>query len=140
MSRRFQAIAAMPPEMRQAAARAALKAGRIAATPEQIEKGDAKRSKYRNTPTSIDGIRFDSKREARLYEQLKLQREAGSVDYFLRQVPIHLPDGTRYVCDFLVFYPDKSHRYLDAKGHKTAVFKLKKRGVEHHYPIEIECV
>jgi hypothetical protein len=95
--------------------------------------------KYKNKPTTVDSIRFDSKKEARYYEQLKLRQAAGEVWYFLRQVPIYLPGGTRYVIDFLVFFkdPNRLAEYVDVKGRETQVFRLKKREVEHHYPIRI---
>lgn len=94
--------------------------------------------KYRNTPTIVDGIRFPSKREARCYEQLKLRVVAGEVAYFLRQVPLYLPGGTRYVVDFQVFEANGCVHYIDAKGRATPVFLVKKREVEHLYPITIE--
>ncbi|MBD9376180.1 DUF1064 domain-containing protein [Pseudoxanthomonas sp. PXM04] len=96
--------------------------------------------KYGNEITVVDGIRFDSKREARYYEQLKLRKAAGEVSHFLRQVPIHLPCGTKYVLDFLVFFADETRppAYVDVKGRETKEFRIKKRGVEHHYPIRIE--
>ena len=39
----------------------------------------AKPSKYRNTPVTVDGIRFDSKREAAYYSELKIREKAGEV-------------------------------------------------------------
>lgn len=98
------------------------------------------RHKFHAKPTEFDGIRFDSKGEARLYQRLKLQQAAGSVLFFLRQVPIHLPGGTRLVIDFLVFYADGTVKFLDFKGVETDGFKIKKREVEAMYPIEIELV
>ena len=137
---RFTSTATMPESLRLAAERAMQRDGRLAAVPQPTEKGDARRSKHGNVVTTVDGIRFQSKREARLYERLKLQREAGEVSYFLRQVPMHLPGGTRYVVDFLVFMRDGRVRYLDAKGQETKLFRVKRREIQHHYPIEIECV
>ena len=99
-----------------------------------------RRSKYAAQPTEVDGIRFDSKAEARFYLQLKAQVEAGTVAYFLRQVPIHLPGRTRYVVDFLVFEASGRVRYIDVKGMETQTFRLKKRQVEDLYPIQIEVV
>jgi hypothetical protein len=99
------------------------------------------RHKYRAKPTVTDGIRFDSKKEAAFYEQLKLQKAAGEVLTFLRQTPFHLPGGTRYVCDFLVFYTSGRCAFIDVKGMETPEFKAKKKQVEHLYsPIEIEIV
>ncbi len=98
-------------------------------------------NKYNAQPTVVDGIRFDSKREARLYESLKARRAAGEVAYFLRQVPVHLPGGTKLIVDFLVFYRDgREPEYLDAKGRETPVFKVKRREVEAAFPIRIVTV
>ena len=89
---------------------------------------------------TVDGITFDSKAEARYYRNLKLSEKAGTVLMFLTQVPIRLPGGTKYVCDFLVFYPDNTCAFIDVKGRETDMFKLKKKQVEDLYPIEIEVV
>lgn len=96
------------------------------------------RSKYNAQPTTIDGIKFPSKKEARYYAILKQLVDEKKVLYFLRQVPIHLPANIRYVCDFVVFYPDGSVRYIDSKGVKTPIYILKKKQVESLYPIRIE--
>lgn len=97
-------------------------------------------NKYFAIATVVDGIRFPSKREARRYEVLKQLQRAGQVLFFLRQVPLHLPGGTVYRLDFLVFWADGRITWEDAKGRATQVFKVKKREVEHHYPIRIELV
>ena len=100
-----------------------------------------KPAKYRNVPTETpDGIKFASKAEARWYLKLRTDEVLGVVSYFLRQVPIHLPGGIRYVVDFQVFYTDGTVRYLDVKGMETSTFKLKKTQVEALYPITIETV
>lgn len=96
--------------------------------------------KYHAKPTELDGIRFPSKHEAKKYAEFKLEKEAGLILFFLRQVPIHLPGGVKLVVDFVLFYTDGRVRFVDAKGVKTESFKAKKRMVEALYPIEIECV
>lgn len=104
-----------------------------------VGSGDkSRRSKFGAVPTVVDGIRFDSKREARYYEELKLRVLNGEVRYFLRQVPLHLPGGTKLVVDFLEVLCDGRLRYVDVKGHETAVFKVKRREVEAAYPVRIE--
>lgn len=95
-------------------------------------------NKYGAVPTTVDGIRFDSKREAAYYQQLKYRVSAGEVRYFLRQVPLHLPGGTRLVVDFLEVWTDGSLHYVDVKGRETATFKVKRREIQHHYPIHVE--
>lgn len=98
------------------------------------------RHKYKAVKTVADGIRFDSKIEARYYEQLKLRQRAGEVVFFLRQVPLHLPGSVRYVVDFQEFHSDGSVHFVDVKGMETTEFKTKKRIVESIYPITIEVV
>ena len=136
-SLRFSSTAAMPDGLRKMCEAQGKGANR-----EQATKPAAKPNKFHNHPTTVDGIRFDSKKEARYYEQLLIRKKTGEVDYFLMQVPIRLPGGTKYVVDFLVFFTDPATppEYVDAKGRETQVFRLKKREVEHHYPIRIVCV
>ena len=96
------------------------------------------RHKFNAKPTVADGIRFDSKKEAKYYEELKLRQKAGDIVFFLRQVPLHLPGKTRYVIDFLEFHADGTVHFVEIKGHKTEVYKIKKRQAESLYPIQIE--
>jgi hypothetical protein len=98
------------------------------------------RHKFNAKPTVHDGIRFDSKKEARYYEQLKIRQKAGDVVFFLRQGPFHLPGKTRLVIDFIVFLADGTVEFVDVKGVKTEQYKTKKRQVEALYPIEIKEV
>jgi hypothetical protein len=105
---------------------------------EPTTKPASKPNKYHNNPTTVEGIRFDSKKEASYYEQLKIRKQLGIVSYWLRQVPLHLPGGSKYVVDFVVFYTAGGEpEYVDVKGRETQVFRLKKREVEHQYPIRI---
>jgi hypothetical protein len=96
--------------------------------------------KYRSQPVVVDGIRFDSKREAKAWADLMALKRTGEITMVLRQVPFHLPGGTIYRTDFLAFYADGTFRVLDAKGVETATFKIKKREVEAVYPIKIETI
>lgn len=127
---RFSSTAVMPERMRHLVEAQGKGAPREAAP--------AAKSKYGNHPTTVDGIRFDSKKEADYYKQLKIRRDAGEVSHFLMQVPIALPGNTKYVLDFLVFYTDGSDpEYVDVKGRQTETFRLKKRQVEALYPFKI---
>lgn len=97
--------------------------------------------KFKATRTECDGIKFDSKLEAKYYQQLKLRQRAGEVVLFLRQVPFHLPGGVVYRCDFQEFHQDGSVHFIDVKGMETESFKAKKRMVEQVYcPVKIEIV
>jgi hypothetical protein len=115
-----------------------MKAGTISIDEYRKLTAKARPPKYRAEPTTVDGIRFDSKREAKVYGDLTNLQRAGEISYFLRQVPLHLPGGTRLVVDFQIHYPDGRVRYLDAKGVETPVFKVKRREIEAYYPIKVE--
>lgn len=96
------------------------------------------RHKFNAIRTECDGIKFPSKREAKCYEHLKLKKLAGEILFFLRQVPIHLVGGVRYIVDFLVFNTDGSCAFIDAKGMRTPLYIAKKKMVEAEYPIVIQ--
>lgn len=98
------------------------------------------RHKFNAKPTVTDGVRFDSKLEARYYDTLLLNQKGGELLFFLRQVPLHLPGKTKYVCDFVEFWKDGNVVFTDVKGMETETFKLKKRQVEDLYPIEIQII
>lgn len=96
--------------------------------------------KFNAVKSSRNGFRFDSKKEARYYDELVLRQRAGEVAFFLMQVPFHLPGNVRYVVDFQVFLSDGTIEFVDVKGMQTEMFKTKKKLVESIYPIEIKVV
>jgi hypothetical protein len=55
-----------------------------------LRKGGVKLSKYGNRKTILDGIAFDSKREAERYAELKLLERAGEIQNLQRQTPFVL--------------------------------------------------
>lgn len=99
-----------------------------------------KKSKYNAKKVTINGITFPSKKEADRYLTLQTLRKANEVDFFLMQVPFHLPGKTKYYCDFVVFWKSGRVSFEDVKGVKTDVFQMKKRMVEDLYNVEIECL
>ena len=97
--------------------------------------------KYNAIKTECDGIKFDSKKEAQYYRDLKLRKAVGEVIQYLRQVPFHLPGGVRYIVDFMEFHSDGTVHFVDVKGMQTKDFIMKKKMVESLYaPIIIEVV
>jgi len=96
--------------------------------------------KYRSVPVEYDGIRFDSKKEGRYYNELKLRQASGEVIFFLRQVPFHLPGSVTYRVDFQEFHADGTVHFIDVKGMETKDFIMKKKQVEALYPVTIEVV
>lgn len=108
-----------------------------------------RRHKYGAQPTTVDGVRFASKREASRYQELKLMERAGAIKELTLQpvYPLHVPEKGRvgvyvtvgkYIGDFR--YREGPNGLLvleDVKGVKTAVYRLKKRMVEAQYGIRI---
>lgn len=104
-----------------------------------------KRGKYYAQPTTVDGIRFDSKKEADRYEQLKLEQAAGEItDLELQPIyELHVtrPDYVRVTIatwrgDFR--YRRKGRVVVeDVKGVRTPLYKLKKKFVEAAYGVFI---
>lgn len=96
--------------------------------------------KYNAVKVEFDGIRFDSKKEGKYYNELKLRVQAGEVIFFLRQTPFHIGGGTAYRVDFQEFHSDGTVHFIDVKGFKTKEFIKAKKQVEALYPVEIEIV
>ena len=103
-----------------------------------MRKSALYRHKFNAKKTELDGIRFDSKKEARYYQTLKLKVKAGIVLFFLRQVPFDLPGNVKYRVDFQEFHADGTVHFVDVKGIKTDTYIMKKKMVEDLYPIKIE--
>lgn len=103
-----------------------------------------KKSKYGAVKTEIDGIMFDSKHEAKRYQELRLLEQAGEITNLRLQVPFELIPKSkhgmpiRYIADFT--YNDQSGQLIveDAKGVKTPVYRLKRRIMAEIYNIEIK--
>jgi Protein of unknown function (DUF1064) len=115
-----------------------------------VPKKLARRQKYGNLLTEADGIKFQSRLEAKYYVELDLRRKAGEVLYFLRQVPFHLPGGVIYRVDFQIVLPfgigglaadtAKLIEYVDCKGIDTQDSKNKIKMVQAIYGVKIEIV
>ena len=59
-------------------------------------KTPKKPSKYRNRKTVLDGITFDSEREAARYQELKALAARGVIEDFRHQAPFVLAPGVRF--------------------------------------------
>lgn len=95
-------------------------------------------NKYSNKKTEIDGILFDSKKEARRYQYLKTLEIKGIITnlilqpkFLLQEKFIHKNKTYRkieYIADFsYVRVTDDVLVIEDVKGLKTDVFKLKEK-------------
>lgn len=109
--------------------------------PEMMRQIPERRSKYGNTKVQFQGQRFDSKRELKVWQDLKWQETAGLVRAVIRQVSLPLPGTTRRIrIDFLLIQTDGSYRWIDAKGFETAAWKGKRQQVREAYGIDIELL
>lgn len=93
--------------------------------------------KFGAKPITIKNVRYQSTAEGQYSLHLDLLQKAGEILFYLTQVPIKLPGGTKLVIDFLVFYVDGTVEFIDVKGRETEEFKIKKREVEAIYPFDI---
>lgn len=121
-----------------------------------VRKGEAaplpakpkKPAKYRNEKVEIDGIVFDSKREATHWTRLVQLQQAGQISDLRRQVSYQLipyqrrGDGKaeracNYVADFVYIEHGKTV-VADAKGMKTRDYILKRKLMLYVHGITIK--
>ncbi len=105
-------------------------------------------SKYNSKKTTIDGITFDSKKEAARYVDLKLLEKAGVIkDLDLQPKfqlqPTYSKNGKKvkaifYKADFQYFDNEKKKIVVeDVKGIRTREYLLKKKIFEFVYALTI---
>ncbi len=102
----------------------------------------AKRPKYGNRKTVVDGITFDSQAEARRWSLLNLLQKGGQIKKLERQVKYLLAvEGVKiadYVADFRYIDIKRQAEVVeDVKGVKTPVYRLKKKLMKAIYGIDI---
>ena len=103
------------------------------------------KSKYHAIKTYANGIKFDSKKEATRYNELRLLEKVGAISNLKLQVPYVLIDKSVYgrqivyKADF-VYYDNEIKKEIveDSKGMKTPVYRLKKRMLAERYGIIIK--
>lgn len=115
------------------------------------------KSKYGNRKAAVDGVKFDSCREAYHYRRYIDLLEKGKIrdlvlqpkfDFPVNGKPLIIrtdkrPNGTRitYRADFSFYDVEKGcQRYIDVKGMSLYAFKLKRALMEAVHGINIEVV
>ena len=116
------------------------------------------RNKYGAKKTEVDGVVFDSRAEARRYQELKLLERAGEIQSLTLQPTFVLQPSFKrgkrtvraitYSADFQYLEGDKviaeDVKALDKRTGKyitTAVFDVKAKMLEYNYPeIELRIV
>ena len=103
-------------------------------------------TKYRAIRTTVDGITFDSKREANRYSELKMMEKAGIINSLKLQPEFKCQINGKKICTYKADFeylmvddigPQGQIGYYiveDVKGFKTPVYKLKKKLVEALFP------
>ena len=100
-------------------------------------------NKYKNTKTEVDGIFFDSKKEAKRYPMLRQAQKNKVISSLTLQPSFLLQEKftkngkvfreIRYIADFS-YYIDDERVIEDTKGYMTEVFKIKRKLFEYKYP------
>jgi hypothetical protein len=114
----------------------------------------ASKSKYNNRKTIVDGISFDSKKEAKRYTELKLMQRAGLITGLQWQVKFLLAESVsfeaekrrkramKYIADF-IYIEDGQQVVEDVKSkatRKLATYRIKKHLMKIVHQIEIREV
>lgn len=118
---------------------------RIGVSEFKVLTGKKKVNKYGNKKTEYNGQTFDSRKEAQYARELdllsKAQNDTQRVVKYETQVRYPLEvNGTKiatYVLDFKVEYADGRVEFVDVKGMRTGVYKLKKKLMLACHGIEI---
>lgn len=122
-----------------------------------------RRSKYGNRKTVVDGMTFDSKKEANRFRELQLLERAGKITALQRQVKYVLIPTQRefsneiykkgahqghfkpgkvlekecsYIADF-AYIQDGAYVVEDTKGVRTEAYKIKRKLMLERYGIKI---
>src|SRR4051812_46314048 len=92
-------------------------------------------------PTVVDGIRYDSRAEARRAEVLELARRGGQIRWWLRQVPVYLGCAeNKFKLDFVVCEADGSVHGEEIKGCITREWRRVRRLWVAHGPFALHLI
>ena len=112
---------------------------------------EKKKSKYHNKKTVIDSIKFDSKKEAKRYEELLLLEQSHQIEnlelqkeFVLQEAFVNVEGEKRraikYVADFVYFDLRTNKTVVEdvkSKATRTQVYMIKKKLFESRYQIVI---
>ena len=90
----------------------------------------------------MDGIIFDSEKEANRYRELSFLLKAGVIGLLERQVEFELNEGgthsLKYIADFVYLRADTGEKVVeDCKGFRTKEYRKKKRLMREVHNIQI---
>lgn len=100
-----------------------------------------KAPKYNNKKVIVDGVEFDSKKEANRYNELQWLQKAGKIKDLQRQVTFELipkqgdERAVKYKADFVYFDIENDLKIVeDTKGFKTKDYIIKRKLMKYLYP------
>ena len=108
-------------------------------------------NKYHNKWVIIDGLKFQSEKEGKRWQELKLMERAGKIKGLARQLRIEIVPKTKlyravtYIPDFVYFDNSIGKTvYEDVKGMRSGaayeLFKVKQKILYWRYGIEVKEV
>jgi hypothetical protein len=100
-------------------------------------------NKYRNIRTTVDGVEFASKKEAKRYGDLRLLERAGEIaDLELQPkfpIVVNGVKVAKYIADFVYLDCKTGERVVeDVKGMLTREYRLKKKLVKALHGIDVK--
>jgi hypothetical protein len=111
---------------------------------DELSKAPVRPHKYGARKTVVDGITFDSAREAKRYGELKLLERAGQITHLELQPKFPLIVNGRkvaeYRADFSYLEIGGASVVEDVKGVRTPVYVLKAKLVEALYGFQVREV
>ncbi len=100
-----------------------------------------KAPKYRNVKTTVDGITFDSAKEARRYGELKMLERSRLISGLQLQPSFDIVINDVKVCTYKADFGYVGQTGIavieDCKGFKTPVYRLKKKLMLAVHEIEV---
>ncbi len=111
--------------------------------PGVFQEVQKKPSKYRNVRVAMDGMSFDSGKEATDAQNFMLGVRAGEWIAYLHHIRFPLPGRTYYEADHVLINNDLTISVYDSKGPEAVItkeYRLKKKLFAEKYGKEIEEV
>lgn len=107
------------------------------------KKPTTKTAKYKNVKTVVDGIKFDSAKEAKRFAELMLLHKAKLISLPVLQYQFILV-GCSYICDFMYYdYEKKEFVVEDVKStatRKLPTYRIKNKQMKELFNIKIKEV
>ena len=108
-------------------------------------------AKFGNQKTFLDGIEFDSRKEATRWAELSLLQKAGEISELKRQqeftlIPSQVRGGkvverpVKYIADFTYRDKDGTFTVEDTKGFKTPEYIIKRKLMLWEFGIQVKEV